>query len=457
VEVAVAAAAPSAEQAAIREWVPSAIPELHLEEREGQWLCLNPAVPGWIFTTNLGALLLQLVDGQRSVGDIVQLLADGGVAVSEALVTQFFVEANEGLLFGTGQPLRDPLEFWDDRRLAAMHLHLTDRCNLECTYCLRHSSPRIPIRHRPEQFIGMLEYIKPLTAPRFELTFTGGEPLMYPGFTEVVEASTALGYSNILLSNGIAVTRTRAEFIARHFARAQISLDGADAEEHAANRGNNFDKVVRGIELLVEAGANVIVQVTMSRQNLEAAARVREVLPPTVKARYTPAMPHGRGAEHPELFIDNDQLVGFRRKLDPANAAANDYRPGEVVRSCHAGLSNLSISDKGDVYPCHLMHAEEFHFGNIFHDALEDIFFGPRIHAFVGEMDVTRNNPICSTCSVRYLCGGGCKANTLAATGDWHGVDLWCTYQKKSIFDDLFAGVRGAPSGAEAMVVEGTT
>lgn len=452
-----AAAPSSAERVAIHDWVPSAIPELHVEEREGQWLCLNPAVPGWIFTTEMGALLLQLVDGERSVGDIVRLLVDGGVGVSEALVTQFFVEAEQGLLFGTGRPLRDPLDFWNERRLTAMHLHLTDRCNLECTYCLRHSSPRIAIRHRPEQFIGMLEYIAPLTARRFEVTFTGGEPLMYPGFTEVVEASTRLGYRNLLLSNGIAVTPARAEFIAKHFAQAQISLDGADAEEHAVNRGNNFDKVVRGIRLLAEAGANVVVQVTMSRQNLEGSARVREVLPPTVRTRFTPAMPHGRGAEHPELFIDNDQFVAFRRKLDPTNSAPADYRPGEVVRSCHAGLSNLSISDNGDIYPCHLMHSEEFHFGNIFHDALEDIFFGPRIHAFVGEMDVTRNNPICSTCSVRYLCGGGCKANTLAATGDWHDVDLWCTYQKQSIFDDLFARVRGTPSNAEAIVVEGTT
>jgi radical SAM protein with 4Fe4S-binding SPASM domain len=423
------------------DWIPPAIDDLCVIERNGHWLCLNPAVPGWVITSEAGALVLQLGDGRRSVQEIGDLLRSNGLDVDQTHVATLFAEARDGRLFDASREVTDPLELWNQRRLTAMHLHLTDRCNLECTYCLRESSPRIPIRHGPERFVDLFDYIAPFVGDRLELTFTGGEPLMYPGFTQVVEAASDHRFRNQLLTNGILITEARAEFIARHFAGVQVSLDGADAEAHAETRGNNADRVLRGIHRLVKAGAAVTVQVTVSTTNRASASRIRSVLPEGVQVRYTPVMPHGRGVDVKESFLTNDDFVAFARSINDSDMGAVAYVPGMQARSCHAGLSNLSISDCGDAYPCHLFHRPEFRFGNVFHDRFEDIFFGKAIRAYVAGMDVTRNNPVCAGCEVRYLCGGGCKANTLAVSGDWHGVDMWCGYLKTTILDNLFGGV----------------
>jgi radical SAM protein with 4Fe4S-binding SPASM domain len=98
-----------------------------------------------------------------------------------------------------------------------------------------------------------------------------------------------------------------------------------------------------------------------------------------------------------------------------------------------------------------------FQLGNVFHDAFEDIFFGEKLREYVRSMDIAHNNSICSGCEMRYLCGGGCKANTLHATGDFRGVDLYCSFIKRSIVESLFDAVEdpesdGAPGPGSEVV-----
>jgi radical SAM protein with 4Fe4S-binding SPASM domain len=444
------------------EWVPGRVADLHITERDGNWLCLNPSVPGWMVTTRAGVLLARLVDGQRSVRAIGEFLRANGIAVDQRFVDEFFEAAKSARVFDPPPPPYDLARHWQDRRLTAMHLHLTDRCNLECTYCLRESSPRVKIQHRPDRFIELFDYLAPFAADRLEVTFTGGEPLMYPGFAKVVEASSGHGFHNLLFTNGILVTDARAEFIASHFMRVQVSLDGADVEAHAETRGNNAQQVLRGIYRLSAAGAAITVQVTISTHNLDSARRIRDVLPEDVNLRFTPVMPHGRGAQVSDLFLSDDQFLAFRRDASDERPL-EQYRPGVQSRSCHAGLSNLSIADTGDVYPCHLFHQPAFWFGNVFHDRFEDIFFGDAIRRYVTSMDVDSNNSVCAECEVRYLCGGGCKANAMASTGDYHGVDMWCNYLKETIFDSLLGVQRstraplaltGTPAASSGTPVE---
>jgi hypothetical protein len=53
-------------------------------------------------------------------------------------------------------------------------------------------------------------------------------------------------------------------------------------------------------------------------------------------------------------------------------------------------------------------------------------------------MDVRNNNPVCASCELRFLCAGGCKANNLHAAGNYRAPDLYCSYIKNSIIDNIF-------------------
>jgi radical SAM protein with 4Fe4S-binding SPASM domain len=131
----------------------------------------------------------------------------------------------------------------------------------------------------------------------------------------------------------------------------------------------------------------------------------------------------GRGNQVPDYnYIDNDAFSGLHRGLARVSEGrlASEYVPGYRTRRCHAGAFNMSIADTGDVYPCHLFHQASFKLGNIFTDTFDDIFDGKRNREYVASMDVEANNSICAACEVRFLCGGGCKANALHSSGDHH-------------------------------------
>jgi radical SAM protein with 4Fe4S-binding SPASM domain len=418
-------------------WIPPELKDVHFRQRGESWLCLNSTVPAWFVATQVGILLLKLSNGKRSLGQIHQLLITHDVLFSLTSIIEFFNKVIASGFYGSSV---DEEILWGDRNLTAMHLHLTNRCNLQCTYCFRESSPKIPIHHTSEHFCEMLEYIKPFTSKAMTVTFTGGEPTLFPEFEEVVRTSTQLGYKNELLTNGTRITAKLADFIVQHFHHTKISLDGPNEAIHSLTRGNgNFQLALRGIRELADKGANLTVQVTVSKSNLESCQEIKTLLE-GVEIKFTPLMPMGRGDTLDKEFIDNEAFLGLSRGLERVTEGKlkTSLRPGVRMRRCHAGISNISVADTGDVYPCHLFHYERFKFGNIFTDSFGDIFWGSKIKQYVKSMDVEENNSICRSCEVRFLCAGGCKANALHATGDHQGVDLYCSYLKESIIDQLF-------------------
>jgi radical SAM protein with 4Fe4S-binding SPASM domain len=436
-------------------WIPPAVPHLVLRERDSRWLCLNPDVPSWLVSNRAGSLLLRLADGQRSIQDICALLDAAGIGVADRHVADFFLAARSAGLFAHGVDPQDPLTAWDGRGLGAVHLHLTNRCNLECVYCFRESTPRLAVHLTADHFVEALQRMAPRATGGLTVTFTGGEPLLFPGFETVVEASTQLGYHNLLLTNGTLISTERAAFIARHFEDVTISLDGPTESIHAATRGaGNFKGVIRGIGRLVDAGASVRVKVTVAQSNLGHCHEISDVLPPGVPVQFVPLMPMGRGQQVPATdYIDDEAFTGLNRGLARVTEGrlASQYVPGQRTRRCHAGAYNISIADTGDVYPCHLFHQEAFRLGNIFQESFDEIFDGARNREYVASMDVEANNSICAACEVRFLCGGGCKANALHSSGDHRGVDRYCGYLKTTIVDDLFrsCGVEVEPRGGD--------
>lgn len=419
------------------DWIVPAIPALKVVERDGRWLCLNPELPAWICTTKLGALLLQMVDGRRSIHEFHDLMSSEGIEIPLSRVAAFFQAARDAMLFE--KPEHDGLQgAWGQRKLEALYVHLTNRCNLQCSYCYRESSPSLAILHDPGRFSRALEYLQPFAVSGMEVTFSGGEPLMHPGFKEIVETSSRLGYTNRLLTNGTLITDDLADFLRTHFRSVKVSLDGPNDEIHSRTRGKgNFSRVIHNIDRLAQRGIRVVVQVTLTKESLPGADEINLVLPdlPNVAVRFTPLLPMGRGTGLESESIDNEEFYGFSK----TQGQGGRYVRGRRNRGCHAGAGSLSVADNGDVYPCHLFHAGPFLFGNIFRDPFEEIFFGERNRAFAQSMDVEQNNPVCKECELRFLCGGGCHANTLHATGDHHGVDTFCSYQRKIIYDSLFA------------------
>ena len=144
-----------------------------------------------------------------------------------------------------------------------LRVSLTDRCNLRCTYCM------------PEeglQWLGKSELLSDDEIVRLiriavtslgvtQVRFTGGEPLLRPGLTGIVERCAALEPrpQMSLTTNGIGLKRTAAALKAAGLDRVNVSLDTLrpDVFKTLTRRDRHAD-VLAGLEAAQQAGLSPV-------------------------------------------------------------------------------------------------------------------------------------------------------------------------------------------------------
>ena len=141
-------------------------------------------------------------------------------------------------------------------------------CNLKCTHCFiscsptNHSHEMLPLAEVRERLaealaLGVREYY-----------FTGGEPFLNPEMLPILEETLRQGPATVL-TNGLFLTVERCRRLRELFDSSEYSLDirvSIDGYTSAVNdpiRGaGTFDKILRGIANLADAGVNPVVTVT---------------------------------------------------------------------------------------------------------------------------------------------------------------------------------------------------
>ena len=91
-----------------------------------------------------------------------------------------------------------------------LHIFLTFKCTLKCSYCANefyHNSKPKSKTLTPDEWMDLIESF-PVKIR--EVTLTGGEPMLYKGFSELVNKILATGrfvkvITNLTLDNGLAV------------------------------------------------------------------------------------------------------------------------------------------------------------------------------------------------------------------------------------------------------------
>jgi MoaA/NifB/PqqE/SkfB family radical SAM enzyme len=138
-------------------------------------------------------------------------------------------------------------------------------CNIECTYCLTESGPKVERRILGSE--AMLDVAREARDLGFtDLGVTGGEIFLLPEMPELLaELSTYLPV--IALTNATLFQRRlleRIEVLAGRPVSLQISLDRPDADVNDEMRApDNFAKVVAAIPALVQRGVKVRIATTV--------------------------------------------------------------------------------------------------------------------------------------------------------------------------------------------------
>lgn len=150
---------------------------------------------------------------------------------------------------------------------------LTPTCNLDCSMCYIHISPK-----RLEELGGwqsLEDWEK--TAQELKqlgtlfILLTGGEPLLYPDFTELYTYLAKEGFILTINTNGTLITPQIAQLWKKQLPRrVNVTLYGAseDTYEKLCGNRNGFKQCLNGLELMKEYHIPVKINMSLVKENL---------------------------------------------------------------------------------------------------------------------------------------------------------------------------------------------
>lgn len=319
-------------------------------------------------------------------------------------------------------------------------LDLPGSCNLGCSYCFEND---IGSRIGPmseETALKTVEFVfkKASATHKIVFHFGSGEPLIRFDLLQKVVAeadrraqTSGQQITYELTTNATLVTEEIASYLKDHNFNVRVSCDGPPFlhNKYRPFRGG------QGSYLAVEKGLNLLLKYLPQRLTvnsvLSSGGRLYELWAWAKKIgvrRYHVIKVGAYGDR--EINLQETDLVHFRADLEvicedlflelKKGCVPIDYQPiikivrrlmipEPITRFCGVAGSYLGIASNGDIYPCfrHLGLAE-YHLGDIWH-GVDDKKRGDFISQEAADVD---SRPICQECWARYLCGGGCYADS---------------------------------------------
>ena len=417
-------------------------------ERSGKHLFLLPSVPDWLVVNHNGAILLARCDGDATMEEIVGPESAYGTSLAQTQAL-FFEALKHGILVdstsaenGNTETIPNARLRCDKPVLGSVYIKLTNQCNLHCNYCYAQSgkpSDELTFRDLASIAKGVASISRSV-----EYVLSGGEPLLSPHALDFAEMVKKSGNTVHILTNGTLIDENNAERISKVADMVKISLDGSCENIHSETRGkNNFEKVVRAIDHLMDLKANVIVAMTVTRTN-------RSDIPNMVsrfgsRLALQPLFKAGRGQDKDDLYLTGLEYYEALASVDgiaPMGMIARTLESirGRGVKRCALAEREISISETGDVYPCQLLHASEFKAGNIRERPLTEIYYEAPVFNRLRNITVDTLGK-CSACELRYICGGACRARDFYEVGSIEEVGEFCEYEREAFINGIFDSV----------------
>lgn len=336
----------------------------------------------------------------------------------------------------------------------AVYFHLTQNCTLRCTGCYSDATTRN--RSKDASYGQITSALKKLSdAGVSSVFFSGGEPFLRDDLSEIIiYAHEECNFDSIvLLTNGTCIDEDSLARMEGYVSKVSVSFDGTSNDSIAYIRlEQRYDQLVQAIKTIQSQGINSHIIFTIHAKNIndmEECALLAESLDATF---HFSLLSHTEDSPAiTQLIPKNGDFALLSKNLIELNtkASVSDLPIGTNLtskRSCGAGCTMLSVGSDGTVYPCHMLQRPEYEMGNLFSDSLESCLTSS-VGRFFSRLQVD-GIEVCGSCNYRYICGGGCRARALFASGTINTVDPYCDLVK-NYYDDLSKAICSTQRGGE--------
>lgn len=395
--------------------------------------------------------LLKLIDGTRSLGEILDLVKknSGNTKKTQEFINQltnldvikFIKEKSKKRKTRTS----DFLKLWQKKPSKKnyyqsplmVYIEVTNSCNLSCMHCYNRAGKRADNELTKKEMYKLIDELS--TSNILFLAISGGEPLLRNDIFDILRYAKEKKLEIILSTNGTMINKEVVKKLKDiGVTTIQISLDSSSAEKHDLFRGvkGTFEKAIKAIKLLnKEKGMEVTICTSVSKFN---AHEIEDIIKLVIKLkckryRILFLIPAGRALGNLKFLILTKNkmeevakriaLLGnkYKNEIYIYKEMPYDFISKGGSELCTATRSICKIDAEGNVYPCPFFC--DFIAGNIRKNKFINIWHNSPIFKMFRELTVKGK---CASCKYYPKCEGGCRAASYYYNGDIHSSDPFC-------------------------------
>jgi selenobiotic family peptide radical SAM maturase len=297
--------------------------------------------------------------------------------------------------------------------------HLTQACDLSCRHCYDRSSRKNMGLSQAIHVLDELYAFSQAHHVHAQVSFSGGNPMLYPYFYELYRQAIERGFLVAILGNPM-----DEHYIERLLAIGwpefyQVSLEGlGDHNDYIRGKGH-YQRVLDFLQLLGKYRIYSMVMLTLTRANRHEVLLLADELRGKVdNFTFNRLAMVGEGAELASLEIEEfprflEEFLaesGTNRSLSLKDNFFNRLLLGRgqpltggcTGFGCGAAFNFVSVLPDGEVHACRKFPSL---LGNIFTQSLNDIYAGKQAEKY------RAGSTACSGCQLRPVCRG-CPAVT---------------------------------------------
>lgn len=329
-------------------------------------------------------------------------------------------------------------------------LHLTDCCNLRCSYCyLPHVREDMLSGTGHAAVDALIRSAVVNNFKKVKIKYAGGEPLLC--FSLLVELhSYAVGHAEthgielegVVLSNGTLLTAEMIETLKSLNLRLMVSLDGLghyhDSHRSYTGGRGSFEDVADAVDLALSHGLTPNISVTVSSRTAEGLPEIMAwILDRDLPFSLNFYRQNELSASHQDMQLDEEKIINSMLtafKVMENNLPCRSFLGGIVDRAnlsaahthtCGVGQNYLVFDQNGQVAKCQ-MHIRK---------PVTDVNAVDPLALIRADRIGIQNLPVkekkgCKTCEWRHWCAGGCPLATHRVTGRYDVKSPNCNIYK---------------------------
>jgi selenobiotic family peptide radical SAM maturase len=292
--------------------------------------------------------------------------------------------------------------------------HITQACDLHCKHCYDRTD-RSSLRL--DDALRILDDLRDFCLSRHvrgQVSFTGGNPLLYPHFLELYQGASDRGLGIAILGNPAPRKKMEQLLAIQKPVFFQVSLEGLQQHNDTIRGSGNFHRVMDFLGLLRDLDITSMVMLTLTRDNMDQVLPLAEMLRgETDHFNFNRLSMVGEGASlHPP---ERDDYVAFLEaymeaaESNPVMGLKDNllnllrYQKGLELfggcagYGCSAAFNFMAVLSDGEAHACRKFPS---FIGNVFEQSIAKIYDSELAHRYRSGCRA------CESCPIRPVCGG---------------------------------------------------